>query len=187
MFCLARIKVESSCAPGAGHDQVSSPGFDRCMPSALPMSHFTIPGWYHWNPCHPPSGYFRPLSVHRCPQVMGCYWREVEPFSATLAPDELAECDQPEKIPQNTPPWMGLNPGHGEDREGDSFIFPLRYHDWLGEDNAIILVECRLCLDILTSGVIPAFCLASVLKGAFKNPLKFDFTALWNSFTGSYR
>ena len=33
----------------------------------------------------------------RCPQVVWCHWREIEPFSATLAQDGLAECDQPGK------------------------------------------------------------------------------------------
>ena len=35
----------------------------------------------------------------RCPQVVWCLWGEIEPFSATLAQDGLAECDQPEKNP----------------------------------------------------------------------------------------
>jgi len=34
-----------------------------------------------------------------CPQVVWCHWGEIEPFSATLAQDGLAECDQPEKNP----------------------------------------------------------------------------------------
>ena len=34
-----------------------------------------------------------------CPQVVWCHWREIEPFSATLAQDGLAECDQSEKNP----------------------------------------------------------------------------------------
>jgi len=47
----------------------------------------------------------------RCPQVVWCYWGEIGPFSATLAQDGLAECDQPGKIPWNTPPWLGIEPG----------------------------------------------------------------------------
>jgi len=31
----------------------------------------------------------------RCPQVVWCHWGEIEPFSATLAQDALAECVQP--------------------------------------------------------------------------------------------
>ena len=34
-----------------------------------------------------------------CPQVVWCHWGEIEPFSATLAQDGLAECDQPGKNP----------------------------------------------------------------------------------------
>jgi len=34
-----------------------------------------------------------------CPQVAWCHWGEIEPFSATLAQDWLAECDQPGKNP----------------------------------------------------------------------------------------
>jgi len=30
----------------------------------------------------------------RCPQVVWCLWGEIEPFSATLAQDGLADCDQ---------------------------------------------------------------------------------------------
>jgi len=30
----------------------------------------------------------------RCPQVVWCHWGEIQPFSATLAQDGLAECDQ---------------------------------------------------------------------------------------------
>ena len=33
----------------------------------------------------------------RCPQVVWYHWREVEPFSATLAQDGFTECDRPEK------------------------------------------------------------------------------------------
>jgi len=33
----------------------------------------------------------------RCPQVVWCHWEEMEPFSAMLAQDGLAECDQPGK------------------------------------------------------------------------------------------
>ena len=33
----------------------------------------------------------------RCPQVVWCHWREIEPFSATLAQDGLVEYDQPGK------------------------------------------------------------------------------------------
>jgi len=35
----------------------------------------------------------------RCPQIVWCHWGEIEPFSATLAQDELAGCDQPGKDP----------------------------------------------------------------------------------------
>ena len=35
----------------------------------------------------------------RCPQVVWCIWGEIEPFSATLAQDGLAECDQLRKNP----------------------------------------------------------------------------------------
>jgi len=35
----------------------------------------------------------------------------IELFSATLAQDGLAECDQPGKILRNTPPWLGIEPG----------------------------------------------------------------------------
>jgi len=42
----------------------------------------------------------------RCPQVVWCHWGEIEPFSATLIQDGLAECDQPGKIPRNTLPWL---------------------------------------------------------------------------------
>jgi len=34
-----------------------------------------------------------------CSQVVWCHCGEIEPFSATLAQDELAECDQPGKNP----------------------------------------------------------------------------------------
>ena len=47
----------------------------------------------------------------RCPQVVWCHWGEIAPFSAMLAQDGLAECDQPGKIPWNTPPWRGIKPG----------------------------------------------------------------------------
>jgi len=33
----------------------------------------------------------------RCPQVVWCHWGEIEPISATLAQDGLAECDKPGK------------------------------------------------------------------------------------------
>jgi len=35
----------------------------------------------------------------------------MEPFSATLAQNGLAECDQPGTIPRNTLPWLGIEPG----------------------------------------------------------------------------
>jgi len=35
----------------------------------------------------------------RCPQIVWCHWGEIEPFSATLAQDGLAEWDQPGKNP----------------------------------------------------------------------------------------
>jgi len=35
----------------------------------------------------------------RCPQVVWCHWEKIEPFSAMLVQDRLAECDQPKKIP----------------------------------------------------------------------------------------
>ena len=34
-----------------------------------------------------------------CPKVVWCQWEEIEPFSATLAQDGLAEYDQPGKNP----------------------------------------------------------------------------------------
>ena len=34
-----------------------------------------------------------------CPQVVWCHGGEIGPFSATLAQDRLAECDQSEKNP----------------------------------------------------------------------------------------
>jgi len=37
-----------------------------------------------------------------CPQVVWCNWGEVEPFSAMLAPNVLAEYDQPGKISLNS-------------------------------------------------------------------------------------
>jgi len=40
----------------------------------------------------------------RFPQVLRCHWGEIGPFSATLAQDGLMKCDQPGKIPWNTPP-----------------------------------------------------------------------------------
>jgi len=48
-----------------------------------------------------------------------------------LTQDGLAECDQPGKIPWNTPPRLGIEQGDREDRQWDSFILPLSYHDWL--------------------------------------------------------
>ena len=37
------------------------------------------------------------------PQVLWCYWGEIEPLSATLTQDGLAECDQPGKNPLKYP------------------------------------------------------------------------------------
>ena len=34
-----------------------------------------------------------------CPPVLWCHWGEIEPFSATVAQNGLAECDQPGKDP----------------------------------------------------------------------------------------
>jgi len=62
----------------------------------------------------------------RCPQVVRCLWGEIEPFSATLAQDGLAECDQPGKSLEILHRGWELNPGHGEDRQWAS---PLSYHD----------------------------------------------------------
>ena len=63
----------------------------------------------------------------RCPQVVWCLWGEIEPFSATLAQDGLAECDQPGKIPWNTPPWLGIEPGP---RGGQTVSYPTEL-SWL--------------------------------------------------------
>jgi len=53
----------------------------------------------------------------------------MEPFFATLTQDGLAECDQPGKnsLEIHRYDWE-LNPGHGEDRQGDLFILSLSYH-----------------------------------------------------------
>jgi len=76
----------------------------------------------------------------RCPQVVWCHWGEIEPFSATLAQDGLAECDRPGKNPLKIlrRGWE-LNPGHGEDRQ---WAISLSYHHpGRGEDRhwAILL------------------------------------------------
>ena len=79
----------------------------------------------------------------RCPQVVRCYWGESEPFSATLAQNGLAECDQPGKNPlkccvmarnwtRATRRYIRLSlsyhdPAHGEDRLWDTFVLPLSY------------------------------------------------------------
>ena len=63
----------------------------------------------------------------RCPQVVWCLWGEIEPFSATLAQDGLAECDQSGKIPWNTPPWLGIEPGP---RGGQTVSYPTEL-SWL--------------------------------------------------------
>ena len=45
----------------------------------------------------------------RCPQAVWCLWGG-EPFSALLAQDRLAECDQPGKNPlkYSAMPWLGI-------------------------------------------------------------------------------
>jgi len=68
----------------------------------------------------------------RCPHVLWCHWREIEPFSTTLAQGVLAECDQP-----------GINPlkySTMEDRQWISFIFPLSYHDRLNPHSYIYVL-----------------------------------------------
>ena len=62
----------------------------------------------------------------RCPQAVWCLWEKIEPFSATLAQDGLAECDQPAKSLEILRRGWELNPGHGEDRQ---WAIPLSYHD----------------------------------------------------------
>jgi len=46
----------------------------------------------------------------RYPQVVWCHWVKIWPFSATLAQNGFAECDQPRKIPWSTPPRLGIEP-----------------------------------------------------------------------------
>ena len=60
----------------------------------------------------------------RCPQVVWHHWGEIEPFSATLALDRMAECDQPGK---NLLKYSGVEPSP---RQWDSLILPVSYRDW---------------------------------------------------------
>jgi len=52
----------------------------------------------------------------RCLQVVWRHWAEIEPFSATLAQDGLAECDQSGKNPLKYSAVAGIEPGPREDR-----------------------------------------------------------------------
>jgi len=61
------------------------------------------------------------------PQVVWCYWREIEQYSAKMAQNGLAEYDQSGNIPLKFRHSQKLNPGYGEDRQWDTFIFPLTY------------------------------------------------------------
>jgi len=68
----------------------------------------------------------------RCPQVVWCHRGEIAPFSVTLAQDGLAKVISQGKILSHG--WE-LNPGHREDRQWDTSILPLSYHDpGCGED-----------------------------------------------------
>ena len=83
---------------------------------------------------------FQPLSVHvgLWPTSLmstgwaRCHWAwwENEPFSATLAKDGLAECNQPWKNLLKFSTTAGNCTGHEEDRQWDSSISPLSYCDW---------------------------------------------------------
>jgi len=68
-------------------------------------------------------------------QKVWCHLAEIEPFSAMLAQDGLAERDQPGtdflEILSN---GRELNASHEEDRQWDKFILPLGYHDWFARD-----------------------------------------------------
>ena len=69
--------------------------FSHCL-SVCPWLDFGLP---------PRTGCVVSLSVHGwtsaffLAQVVWCHWGKIEPFSATLAQDGLAECDQPGKNP----------------------------------------------------------------------------------------
>jgi len=54
----------------------------------------------------------------------------IEPFSATLAPDGLAECDQPGKNPLKYSVVAG-NRTRATGREDRQWAIPLSCHDWL--------------------------------------------------------
>jgi len=78
---------------------------------------------------------FQPLSVHslppHCPQAVWCHWGKIEPFPATRAPDELAECwSAREKSLEILGRGWELNPSQGADSEIHSFSHALSYHDW---------------------------------------------------------
>ena len=65
----------------------------------------------------------------RCPQVVWCLWGEIEPFSATLAQGELAECDRPGKNPLKYSAVAG-NWTRVTGRTDSELAIPLSYHDW---------------------------------------------------------
>jgi len=91
----------------------------------------------------------------RCPQVVWCHrdWA----ITATLVQNRLSECDQPRKNPlkyiamtgnwtramERTDKeihsffhWAIMNPGYWVDRQWDTFVLPLSYHEpgpWRGQ------------------------------------------------------
>jgi len=78
----------------------------------------------------------------RCPQVVWCHWGEIEAFSAMLAQDGLAECDQLRRR-------RLLNPAHGEDRQ---WAIPLSYHGWF----STIPTITEMKISLITVGSIEA-------------------------------
>ena len=63
----------------------------------------------------------------QCQQVVWCHWGEIEPFSATLAEDDLAECGQSGKNPLK----YSAMPRNWTREQWDTFILylSLSYHD----------------------------------------------------------
>ena len=73
--------------------------------------------------------YSNQLLLQLPPGIVWCHWREIEPFSATLAQDGLAVCNWLGKIPWNTLSRPGMEPKPLRGQTMRYIHFPLGYHD----------------------------------------------------------
>ena len=69
------------------------------------------------------------------PHAVWCHWERLSRFLPRWLRTDWQSVISQGRIPSNTPPWWELNPVHGEDRQWDSFILPLSYHDPVHEED----------------------------------------------------